>query len=91
MLSSGMGYYDLEMCRQCMLMSFLQRLETYAPSLVLTNSEVHKLLSDFSPIGHDLLARGASNAADSLHSDPEALAHVDETAPRLSRPIRNRR
>jgi hypothetical protein len=52
------------------------------PSLVLTNSEVRGLLSDFSLIGHDLHARGASNAADSLRPDPEALAHVDETAPR---------
>jgi hypothetical protein len=50
-------------------------------SLVLTNSEVRKLLSDFSLIARDLLARGASNAADSLRPDPEALAHVDETAP----------
>jgi hypothetical protein len=29
-------------------------------SLVLTNSEVRKLLSDFSLIGRDLLTRGAS-------------------------------
>ena len=50
-------------------------------SLVLTNSEVRKLLSDFSLIGRDLLARGASKAADSLRPDQEALAHVDETAP----------
>jgi hypothetical protein len=50
-------------------------------SLVLTNSEVRKLLSDFSLIGRDLLARGASKATDSLRPDQEALAHVDETAP----------
>jgi len=50
-------------------------------SLVLTNSEVRKLLSDFSLIGRDLLARGAAKAADNLRPDKEALAHVDETAP----------
>jgi len=48
-------------------------------SLVLTNYEIRKLLSDFSLIGRDL-ARGASKAADSLRLDQEALAH-DETAP----------
>jgi hypothetical protein len=51
------------------------------PFPVLTNSEVRKLLSDFSLIGRDLLTRGASKAADSLCTDQEALAHVDETAP----------
>jgi hypothetical protein len=50
-------------------------------SLVLTNSEVRKLLSDFSLIGRDLLARGASKAADSLRPDKDALAQVDDTAP----------
>lgn len=33
-------------------------------SLILTNSEARKLLPDFSLIGRDLLARGASKAAD---------------------------
>jgi hypothetical protein len=46
--------------------------------LVLTNSEVQKLLSDFSLISRDLLARGASKAADSL---AQIKRHVDETAP----------
>ncbi|KIM80519.1 hypothetical protein PILCRDRAFT_822241, partial [Piloderma croceum F 1598] len=50
-------------------------------SLVLTNSEVRKLLSDISLIGRDLLARGASKSADSLRPDQEALAHIDKTAP----------
>ncbi|KAF7967775.1 hypothetical protein HWV62_33189 [Athelia sp. TMB] len=50
-------------------------------SLVLTNSEVRKLLSDFSLIGRDLLARGASNAADGLRPDQQALANVDQSAP----------
>ncbi|KZP14441.1 hypothetical protein FIBSPDRAFT_912787 [Athelia psychrophila] len=50
-------------------------------SLILTNSEVRKLLSDFSLIGRDLLARGASKAADGLRPDQEALAHVNDSAP----------
>ena len=50
-------------------------------SLVLTNSEVRKLLSDFSLIGRDLLARGAAKAADGLRPDQEALANVDQSAP----------
>jgi hypothetical protein len=50
-------------------------------SLILTNSEVRKLLSDFSLIGRDLLARGASKAAEGLRPDAEALAHVDDSAP----------
>ncbi|KII83317.1 hypothetical protein PLICRDRAFT_180576 [Plicaturopsis crispa FD-325 SS-3] len=50
-------------------------------SLVLTNSEVRKLLSDFSLIGRDLLARGASKAAGSLAPDPARLAAVDDAAP----------
>ncbi|KAF9488921.1 hypothetical protein BDN71DRAFT_1456787 [Pleurotus eryngii] len=50
-------------------------------SLVLTNSEVRKLLTDFSLMGRDLLARGAAKAADSLRPDEERLARVDESAP----------
>ncbi|KAF9471081.1 hypothetical protein BDN70DRAFT_888470 [Pholiota conissans] len=50
-------------------------------SLVLTNSEVRKLLADFSTIGRDLLARGASNAATMLAPNPEELSNVDATAP----------
>ena len=50
-------------------------------SLVLTNSEVRKLLSDFSLIGRDLLARGASKAAEGLRPDPERLAHVNDSGP----------
>ncbi|KAF7974468.1 hypothetical protein HWV62_12112 [Athelia sp. TMB] len=44
-------------------------------SLILTNSEVRKLLSGFSLIGRDLLARGAATAADGLRPDQEALAN----------------
>ncbi|KAF8874992.1 hypothetical protein BD779DRAFT_1450453 [Infundibulicybe gibba] len=50
-------------------------------SLVLTNSEVRKLLSDFSLIGRDLLARGASKAAGAIAPDADALSRVDDTAP----------
>jgi hypothetical protein len=50
-------------------------------SLILTNSEVRKLFSDLSLIGRDLLARAASKAAEKVRPDPEALAHVDDSAP----------
>ncbi|KIM88463.1 hypothetical protein PILCRDRAFT_3445 [Piloderma croceum F 1598] len=43
--------------------------------------EVHKFQSDFSLIGRDLLARGASKAAEGFRSDLEPLAHVNYTAP----------
>ena len=49
-------------------------------SLILTNSEVRKLLSDFSVIGRDLLAKGASKAAEALRPDKGALSRVDEPA-----------
>lgn len=51
-------------------------------SLVLTNAEVRKLMSDFSLIGRDLLARGASKAATNLRPTDEQLRHVDESGPR---------
>ncbi|KAF8122468.1 hypothetical protein EV363DRAFT_1274680 [Boletus edulis] len=50
-------------------------------SLILTNSEVRKLLSDFSLIGRDLLARGATKAAEALRPGDEEMSHVDEPAP----------
>ncbi|EPQ50351.1 hypothetical protein GLOTRDRAFT_141540 [Gloeophyllum trabeum ATCC 11539] len=50
-------------------------------SLVLTNSEVRKLLSDFSVIGRDLLAKGAAKAASKIGPDEERLRQVDDTAP----------
>ncbi|KIM72988.1 hypothetical protein PILCRDRAFT_15596 [Piloderma croceum F 1598] len=50
-------------------------------SLILTNSKVRKLLSDFSLIGHDLLAHGTSKTADILRPNQDALAHIDETGP----------
>ncbi|OAX34933.1 hypothetical protein K503DRAFT_774020 [Rhizopogon vinicolor AM-OR11-026] len=50
-------------------------------SLILTNSEVRKLLTDFSVIGRDLLAKGASKAAEHLRPGEAELARVDEAAP----------
>ncbi|EIW85913.1 hypothetical protein CONPUDRAFT_148046 [Coniophora puteana RWD-64-598 SS2] len=50
-------------------------------SLVMTNSEVRKLLSDFSLIGRDLLTKGASKGVEQLRPDPDRLARVDEAAP----------
>lgn len=47
-------------------------------SLILTNSEVRKLLSDFSIIGRDLLAKGAEKAAVALRPREDELAKVDE-------------
>ncbi|KAI0360398.1 hypothetical protein OH77DRAFT_678973 [Trametes cingulata] len=51
-------------------------------SLVLTNAEVRKLLTDFSVIGRDILARTASKVADKARPDEERLRRVDESAPR---------
>lgn len=50
-------------------------------SLILTNSEVRKLLSDFSVIGRDLLAKAATKAAEAIRPHEEAISHVDEPAP----------
>jgi hypothetical protein len=50
-------------------------------TLVLTNSEARKLLSDFSVIGRDLLAKGASKAASNIAPPEDRLATVDHTAP----------
>lgn len=50
-------------------------------SLILTNAEVRKLLSDFSVIGRDLFARGAMKAAEQARPNEERLRTVDDTAP----------
>ena len=50
-------------------------------SLILTNAEVRKLLSDFSVIGRDLFARGAMKAAEKARPDEERLRTVDDSAP----------
>lgn len=49
--------------------------------LILTNSEIRKLLSDFSVIGRDLLAKGAHKVADLVAPNEEALRQVDEPVP----------
>jgi len=49
--------------------------------LIATNSEVRKILSDFSVIGRDILARTASHAAESVRPDQDALTKVDRPAP----------
>jgi hypothetical protein len=49
--------------------------------LIATNSEVRKILSDFSIIGRDILARTASHAAESVRPDQDALTKVDRPAP----------
>jgi hypothetical protein len=50
-------------------------------SLVLTNSEARKLLSDFQLIGRDLLAKGASKAAANIAPPQDRLQQVDQSAP----------
>ncbi|KAF8060656.1 hypothetical protein FPV67DRAFT_301524 [Lyophyllum atratum] len=50
-------------------------------SLILTNSEVRKLLSDFSLIGRDLLSTGLSKAAELAAPPQEAMANVDASGP----------
>ncbi|KAK2464849.1 hypothetical protein APHAL10511_003148 [Amanita phalloides] len=49
--------------------------------LILTNSEIRKLLSDFSIIGRDLLAKGTHKIAGVIAPKGEELAHVDESTP----------
>jgi hypothetical protein len=49
--------------------------------LIATNSEVRKILSDFSVIGRDILARTASHVAESVRPDQDALTKVDRPAP----------
>ncbi|KAJ3775469.1 hypothetical protein FB446DRAFT_786011 [Lentinula raphanica] len=46
--------------------------------LLLTNSEARKLVSDFSVIGRDLLARGLGKASEGLRPDEDQLRLVDE-------------
>jgi Family of unknown function (DUF5923) len=51
-------------------------------SLILTNSEVRKLLSDFSTIGRDLLSITAQKAATLIAPDADKLSHVNEPGPK---------
>lgn len=50
-------------------------------TLVLTNSEVRKLLYDFSVIGRDLLAISATKTAEKIAPHDEELRSVNDTAP----------
>lgn len=50
-------------------------------NLIATNTEVRKILSDFSVIGREILARTASHAAKSARPDQDAIAKVDRPAP----------
>jgi len=50
-------------------------------SIILTNSEVRKLLSDFSVIGVDLLSKGATHIAQKIAPTSEQLRNVDQSAP----------
>ncbi|KAI0296913.1 hypothetical protein B0F90DRAFT_1953317 [Multifurca ochricompacta] len=50
-------------------------------NLIATNSEVRKLLSDFSIIGRDILARAAFHAADNIRPDQDAVTNIDRPAP----------
>ncbi|KAG6820002.1 hypothetical protein H0H93_006621 [Arthromyces matolae] len=50
-------------------------------SLVLTNSEVRKLLSDFSIIGRDVLSTTLQKAASKIGPTKDELSRVDEPAP----------
>jgi len=50
-------------------------------SIILTNSEVRKLLSDFSVIGVDLLYKQATHLAQKIAPTDEELRNVDRSAP----------
>lgn len=50
-------------------------------NLIATNSEVRKILSDFSVIGRDILARTASHAAETVRPNQDALTNIDRPAP----------
>jgi hypothetical protein len=58
----------------------VQHIRTLA-QLLLTNSEARKLIQDFTLIGRDLFAQGASRAAERARPSPEKLAKVDDAAP----------
>ncbi|KAF8812610.1 hypothetical protein BYT27DRAFT_7207628, partial [Phlegmacium glaucopus] len=58
----------------------LQHLRTLL-SIILTKSEVRKLLSNFSVIGADLLSKGAAHLARRIAPTDEQLRNVDQSAP----------
>jgi len=49
-------------------------------NIIATNSEVRKILSDFSVIGRDILARTASHAAGRVRPEQDILTKVDRPA-----------
>ncbi|KAG8786305.1 hypothetical protein FRC16_001757 [Serendipita sp. 398] len=58
----------------------VQHLRTLA-QLLLTNSEARKLIQDFTLIGRDMFAQGASRAAERARPSPDRMARVDDAAP----------
>ncbi|CAG8625632.1 17243_t:CDS:10, partial [Acaulospora colombiana] len=56
----------------------VQHLRTLA-QLLLTNSEARKLVQDFTLIGRDMFARGASAAAERARPDAERMAKADDS------------
>ncbi|KAJ7840336.1 hypothetical protein B0H13DRAFT_2366308 [Mycena leptocephala] len=50
-------------------------------SLVLTNAEMRKLITDAGTVGRDLLAKGTAKAAEAVSPKPEQLARADDPAP----------
>jgi hypothetical protein len=50
-------------------------------NLVMTNSEVRKLLSDFGFIGRDLLAKAVDHVAGAIRPTQEQISNVDESGP----------
>ncbi|KAJ7689809.1 hypothetical protein B0H17DRAFT_602201 [Mycena rosella] len=50
-------------------------------SIVLTNGEMRKLLTDAGTVGRDLLSKGAAKAAEAVAPHPEQLQRADDAAP----------
>ncbi|KAJ6447574.1 hypothetical protein C8R47DRAFT_1231379 [Mycena vitilis] len=50
-------------------------------SLVLTNAEMRKLITDVGTVGRDLLAKSAAKAAEAVSPSPDQLARADDPAP----------
>ncbi|KAJ7084656.1 hypothetical protein B0H15DRAFT_888282 [Mycena belliarum] len=50
-------------------------------SIVLTNGEMRKLLTDAGTVGRDLLSKGAAKAAEAVAPHPDQLQRADDPAP----------
>ncbi|KAJ7232032.1 hypothetical protein B0H12DRAFT_1204987 [Mycena haematopus] len=50
-------------------------------SLLLTNAEMRKLITDAGTVGRDLLAKSAAKAAEAVSPKPDDLARADDPAP----------